>query len=192
MTGLDPEQWLDQHGDYLYRYAFLRVRRAELAEDLLQETLMSAIKGRETFSGNAAVRTWLISILRRKIVDHFRKQTREPAPMDLDSAQDVTEQFFDSKGLWLIRPKKWKADPQQLLTDGEFWDAFHRCLSGLPRNTADTFCLRELEGLPTEEVCKVLQISPSNLWTLLFRARMLLRKCLEVNWFGSPVKTNKK
>lgn len=192
MTDIDPEEWLDRHGDYLYRYAMFRVRRAELAEDLLQETLLSAIKGRETFSGNASVRTWLISILRRKIVDHFRKQTREATMMDVDSALDVTEQFFDSKGLWRVKPTKWNADPQQLLTDGEFWNAFNRCLSGLPSRTADTFCLRELEGLDSKDVCKVLKIEPSNLWTQLFRARMLLRKCLEENWFGSSVKTGTK
>ncbi len=179
----DPEEWLDLHGNVLFRYALSRVRTRDLAEELVQETFAAALQGRKQFSGRSSEQTWMIGILRRKIVDHIRRSSRN-VPV---KGSDVVEQFmsntFDSRGHWQTRPTNWPADPAGTLEQHEFWDLFDKCVSRLPASVTASFCLRELEQLSGDEVCKVLGISASNLWTQLHRARMLLRKCLELNWF---------
>jgi RNA polymerase sigma-70 factor (ECF subfamily) len=185
---LNPVGWLDSHGDALFRYALWRVRNEHLAEELVQETLLSAYRAREQFSGRATERTWLISILRRKIVDSVRKSTRsrEEAGNVQDAADDKggLDQVFDSRGFLQTAGRAWRMDAALEVESSEFWAAFDDCVSKLPGSLSDAFTLRELEDLDCAEVCEVLSISASNLWTRLHRARTLLRECLQINWFG--------
>jgi RNA polymerase sigma-70 factor (ECF subfamily) len=183
---VDPEQWLERHGDVLFRYALRRVRTPELAEDLVQETLLAALRGAASFEGRAAEQTWLIGILRRKIVDHFRKaaQTGKVASdAPLDDPQQSVQDVFDHRGHWAEKPLSWQGSPTALAENQEFWSAFDGCLGRLPRPLADAFTLREVESMKSQEICKILRITSSNLWTQLHRARLLLRRCLETNWF---------
>ena len=180
----DPEHWVDLHGDALFRFALLRVGGREIAEELVQETFLAALRSRESFGGRSSERTWLIGILKRKIVDHFRKLHREHITVEGDERAAEIGDFFTPKGSWKSPPGPWKTVLESAEERREFWTAFGNCLLTLPRRLADAFCLRELGGLEVEEVCQVLNVSPTNLWVQLYRARMLLRRCLETSWLG--------
>ena len=181
---MDPHDWVDLYGDQLYAYAFARVRSRMAAEDLVQETFLAALKSSAAFEGRSSEKTWLTAILKNKIVDHFRelrkRQTADPS-QDPDGLIDY---FFHENGTWKLKPEKWDVNPGELLEQKEFRGVFSRCLSDLSERVRTAFSLREMEGLGCEEICKILDISPSNCWVLLYRARMLLRRCLQVNWFG--------
>ena len=180
----DPEAWVDRYGDSLYRYALLRLRTPDLAADIVQETFLEALRVRHSFAGRSSERTWLIGILRHKIIDQLRRSGREAAIANGASPGAPIECAFDHRGRWKVRPGPWSGDPSRQLESQEFWDAFGRCLAGLPQGIADAFFLRELDGLSAEEVQRTLGITPANFWKRLHRARMLLRKCLEIGWFG--------
>lgn len=180
----DAHAWLDEHGDALYRYALVRVRNPATAEDLVQETLLAALTARARFAGQSALRTWLIAILRNKLVDHFRRHSRE-APLADDPPDDAVEAMFEDHPdqHWRSPPSVW-ANPAGALEQRQFWQAFTDCLQQLPPRQAQVFGLCELDGLSGEEICKVLGLSASNLWVLMHRARLRLRQCLEIRWFG--------
>jgi RNA polymerase sigma-70 factor (ECF subfamily) len=180
----DPETWVDRYGDGLYRYALLRLRAPDLAADVVQETFLEALRVRHTFARRSSERTWLIGILRHKIVDQLRRSTREAANGVGAPRGEPGESPFDRRGHWRTAPGSWRGDPGREIEAREFWDVFGRCLSSLPQGLADAFFLRELDGLDADEVQQTLGITPANLWKRLHRARMLLRTCLESGWFG--------
>jgi RNA polymerase sigma-70 factor (ECF subfamily) len=181
----DPETWVDQYGDYLYRFALSRLRDRAAAEDLVQETFLAALHARENFKGRSSVTTWLTGILKHKIIDYFRKESRNQPVEDVESFNPTLDDFFDEKGKWKIRPSKWTTNPMELYEQKEFMKILRLCLSELSGRLAQVFTLRELEELSTKEICKVFDISATNCWVMLYRARMLLRRCLEINWFSS-------
>ncbi len=176
----DPATWLDRYANVLFQYALLRVRRRELAEDLVQETFLAALKSRDRFEGGSSEKTWLVAILRRKIADHIRQAGRRQTA---DLSEGQAAESFSRRGKWREGPSNWPGDPAQVLQDREFWGVFEKCLSQLPAAHADAFSLRELGQLSTSDACKLLSVSPSNLAVQLHRARLALRKCLERNWF---------
>jgi len=180
----DPSDWVDRYGDYLFRYALLRLRDRSAAEDLVQETFLAGLKSRETFSGGSSEATWLVGILKHKIADHFRRQAREGSLPDGDSTNQPGDAPFDATGNWISGPADWGANPADLFRQKEFLDQLTQCLSELSPNQANAFTLREIEGLPAGEICKVLHVTETNLWVILHRARMLLRRCLEIRWFA--------
>jgi RNA polymerase sigma-70 factor, ECF subfamily len=177
--------WLAEHGDYLYRYALARLRDPHLAEDAVQETLLAALQG-SGFAGKASARTWLTGILKHKIIDHFRRQQREtPLETPDELADDATgaDDYFAEDGHWNEPPQSW-GDPGSLLQQDQFLQTLQECMDRLPKNLARIFLLREVEETDNEEICKELEISATNAWVMLYRARMGLRKCLEMNWLG--------
>jgi RNA polymerase sigma-70 factor (ECF subfamily) len=180
----DAHTWLDEHGDALYRYALVRVRNPATAEDLVQETLLAALTARERFAGESTLRTWLIAILKNKLIDHFRRHARE-MPLSDDLDDDTIEAMFQDNPSqhWRSPPSVW-ANPAGALEQHQFWQAFTDCLKRLPPRQAQAFGLCELDGLSGEEACKVLGLSSSNLWVLMHRARLRLRQCLETRWFS--------
>lgn len=179
----DPECWLYEHGDTLFRFAMARVRRTEVAEDLVQDTLLAALRGQEQFRGDAAERTWLLAILKRKIVDHLRRKSRESFT-SLDQPDQWINNLFDKREGWKVAPGDWEHGPGTALVRVEFWAVFSNCLEKLPPRMADAFAQREIDQMDAEEICKVLAISSTNLWVILYRARLRLWKCLDANWFG--------
>ncbi|MBC7931525.1 MAG: sigma-70 family RNA polymerase sigma factor [Rubrivivax sp.] len=185
----DPSLWLDRHGDSLYRYALFRLRDPALAEDAVQETLLAALQGHEKFAGRGSERTWLIGILKHKIVDHFRRTSREAATGQIEDELPEQHGLFNESGKWADHwskhnaPVDWRADPARLCEQGEFWEVFSQCLSPLPERVASAFLLREVDGVSSAEICEVFGISANNLWVMLHRARTQLRRCIEVNWF---------
>jgi len=187
----DPTLWVDAHGDYLYRYALVRVRDDAIAEDLVQETLLAALQSRHAYAGRSAERTWLTGILKHKLVDHFRRASRQAYTPQTEGEEFEHDELFRSEGPWKDHfdparaPVEWCAGPLELLEQGEFWEIFGKCLSPLPARVGSAFTLREMEGLASEEICEVLGITVNNLWVMLHRARMHLRRCLELNWFAA-------
>lgn len=179
----DPADWVDAHGDALYRYARLHLRDEAAAEDAVQETLLAGIRGRDRFKGDASERTWLIGILKRKVIDHIRRKERQPTLLDLQGTESYVDDHFNAKGLWQESVRKWGRNPHGSAESSEFWDVLNRCLAGLPDRFAAAFTLRELDNTESDDICKILDLTPTNLWTILHRARARLRDCLERNWF---------
>jgi len=186
MSISEPERWLDEHGSALYSFALLHVYDSHRAEDLVQETLLAALKGRERYQGNASVRTWLTGILKHKIMDEFRRRSREaPAPGSDEAAWEAADaqrmaDSFQSDGHWKEPLSDW-GDAEQAFSRDQFWSLVEQCLAALSPRMARLFLLRELWGMETDEVCKELTITPTNLWTTLHRARLGMRQCLEKN-----------
>jgi len=180
----DPSTWVAQHGDALFRYALMKMRDESQAEDMVQETFLAALKARENFSGNSSEKTWLIGILKHKIIDHFRKHKREQSSDDIESLSEQLSQQFDHTGHWSIPMRAWQ-EPEQAHEDKEFWKVFSACIAHLPDHLADLFILREVKGLSSEDICKLLDISTTNnMWVMLSRSRMRLRGCLDTRWFN--------
>jgi RNA polymerase sigma-70 factor (TIGR02943 family) len=180
-----PERWVDEHGDCLYRYALLRVRKPESAEDLVQETLLAAVRMCDKFAGRSSERSWLFGILKNKIIDHFRKLGRETNFTDLEFFSDEHSDKFDGENYWIHErgPGEWNPSGEEALKRAEFWQALRGCLGKLPERVAEVFLMREMDDVPSKEVCAALSITDGNLWVMLHRARMALRQCLEMNYF---------
>jgi RNA polymerase sigma-70 factor (TIGR02943 family) len=182
----EPSLWLEQHGDSLYRYAINKVRRPEIAEDLVQETLLAAWKGRERFHKRSQVRTWLVAILKRKVIDWLRSHIREQKHTIKLEDSWLNDQFT-SLGKWREKPTEWSPQsPEAEVHREEFWQVLYGCLGKLPPRLRDVFSLRQLDEKSSEEVCQELGISASNLWVMLHRSRMRLWRCLNVNWYNNP------
>lgn len=180
----DPATWVAQHGDALFRYALMKMRDPSQAEDMVQETFLAALKARHNFSGQSSEKTWLIGILKHKIIDHFRKHKREQSSDDIETLSEQLDQQFDQRGHWDVSLARWQ-NPDQAHENEAFWKTFSACIAHLPDHLADLFILREIKGLTTEEICKLLDISTTNnMWVMLSRARMRLRNCLDSRWFN--------
>lgn len=179
------EAWVDEHADYLFRYALPRLPDRHVTEEVLQDTFLAALKSIDTFRGDSSPRTWLVGLLRRKIADHYRKRYREVERVSLDTADPAIDAWFDSKGSWIVLPKRCELDPAVLQQNADFWRVFDGCMEALPDRLAEAFTLRVVDNRKADEVCKVLSITSTNLWVTLHRARARLRNCLEANWFHS-------
>jgi RNA polymerase sigma-70 factor (ECF subfamily) len=173
-TILDPSTLVDQHADYLFRFAMQRVRDKSLAEDLVQETFLAALENSCGYAGNSSARTWLTGILKHKILDHYRRSVR----FVTNEADTTEDEFFDTYGKWRIEaaPSAWNRTPEDLLEDRELGELLNNCISRLPTQLAAVFSLREIEGLSSPEICDLLSLTPSNYWVMLHRARLLMRK----------------
>jgi len=181
---LNPDSWVDAYADYLYRYAISRVSNAELAEDLVQETFLAGIKGLAAFEGKSNERTWLTAILKRKIIDYYRKKSNA-----MELSLESEDERFGKQGMmndhWIESraPKEWQSRSDEMLENKEFKAILQACIARLPEKWASCFILRVMEEMKGEEVCKELNITSSNMWVLLHRARLQLRDCLEKGWF---------
>jgi len=182
-TSDDPHVWLNEHGDYLYRYAMSRLHNEELASDLLQETLLAGWKGFARFAGQSSIRTWLTGILKHKIIDHIRHEIRERKLAEAVE-NDPTSVYFNENGSWSEAPKAWKENPEELCSSEQFHAVLESCVDKLPEKQQLVFRMRDVTGEDTETVCKSCDITATHLHVLLHRARLSLRKCLEFNWFG--------
>lgn len=188
----DPDEWLEAHGDALFRFAMKHLRDSASAEDVVQETLLAALQARDEFAGNASQRTWLTGILKRKIADLIRKRSRE-ATFENDAqdghgdSTELTACLFDQRGEWVVPQRAW-GDPDAMFEQNRFWEAFTCCYDGLSPKLSTAFSLREFSGLSIEELCEILNISSSNCSVILYRARLALKTCLESSWFDNPMR----
>ncbi len=190
---IDPSRWVDDHGDTLFRFAFVRTRDEATAEDLVQETLLSAIQSIDRFGGDSTERTWLVGILKHKIIDHYRKNSKQVQLTDEDTDLSDLDGFFSRPDKWdghwviALRPVDPDQSPDQVMENGEFWQVMNRCLSALPEKVASVFALREIDGMSSDEICASLNLSANNFWVIMHRARMQLRRCIEIKWFKHPI-----
>ena len=150
---------------------------------MVQETLLAAWKGRKDFAERSTVRTWLVGILKHKITDYIRLQIRS-RQLHEDVESDPTSDWFRADGHWQEAPKAWRANPESLFEDVDFRRVLQRCLDALPALQRDVFTLRELNGEDSGTICNSCDITATHLHVLMHRARMALRGCLDVNWFG--------
>lgn len=185
---VDPATWVDEYGDYLFRYALSFVRDKQLAEDLVQETFLAALQSRSNFSGQSSEKTWLVGILKHKAIDHYRK-TRKQSQLDEGEDGELKDGFITS-GKWVgfwqtgLEPRDWKLDPARQAEASALRGILGACLAQLPPRMATVFQLREVDQKNTQEICEQLSITESNLWVMLHRARLCLRKCIELNWLN--------
>lgn len=155
------------------------------AEEMVQETFIAALQARERFAGKSSEKTWLVGILKHKIIDHLRKAIREqPHNEELRDFESLQNESFNGEGHWKISVNQWAA-PDNQLHDEQFMEVLNTCVQRLPQRLATLFILREIDGLDSETICKEMELSSTNnLWTMLSRMRMRLRQCLDLNWFG--------
>lgn len=179
---LKPTRWVDLYADYLYNYAISRVNNEELAKDLVQETFYAGLNSAKNFKGSASERTWLVAILKRKVIDHYRKINSKKGKAEVKMSYKRDE----GEGSWL---EEQIADPLSLtendqIENEELGLAIHECIAKLPSKQAKVFTMKTIHGMSTEDICNELSINPSNLWVLVFRARASLMGCLNENWFA--------
>ena len=177
------EQWRPD----LLRYATLQLRDPELAEDVVQETLLAGLEGRGNFSGKSSPKTWLIGILKHKIMDAIRRRSREQSrTTDIEDERlgEAIDDLFTADGKWKQLPANW-GNPERAFEDKQFWAIFESCLKLMPKRTATVFMMHEVMEYTTDEICKELAITPTNIWVTVHRARLSLRQCLETKWFSA-------
>lgn len=190
---LKPLDWVDKYGDYLYNYALTRLNNEIIAQDIIQETFLSALKSISRFKGKSNERTWLVAILKNKIIDHYRStyksQTVEFDEQLFCEKEDVFQTDGRWKGHWVGEngPIDWRINPEQALEQKDFYKALNKCMEELPERLGIVFKLYEMEEIPTEQICKDLDITSSNVWVILHRCRRQLRRCLEINWVGDEI-----
>jgi RNA polymerase sigma-70 factor (ECF subfamily) len=190
MNVLNPEKWVDSHADYLYSFAYNRVSDEETAKDLVQETFLSALKARDGFKGEASEKTWLVSILKRKIIDLYRKNAAHPQQSFEESEQYKVaySHYFTDEGFrdghWnkTNAPKPWNVSEKNSINQKEFKNILTKCLSKLPKVWSSVFALKYLEEEESDSICKELDITSSNYWVIIHRAKLQMRECLEKNW----------
>lgn len=169
----------------LLRVARLQLRNDAWAEDAVSETLLAAVEGLGKFDQRSQLRTWVVGILKHKIIDQFRRGSREvsiEAQQEISDGEDL-EDLFQADGHRVAEPSSW-GNPEQSFSRVEFFTVLQACLDQLPAPLARAFLLREWMDLETAEICKELQVTSTNCFVMLYRARMRLRECLETNWFG--------
>lgn len=182
MEQLNPDQWVDKYADYLYNYTIVRVDDPVMAQDLISETFLAALRSKNNFKGEATERTWLISILKRKIIDYYRKTNSRKGKAEVHiSYRDEADE-----GDWL---EENAADPydrtaEDVMENEELGMAILECLDKLPEKQAAIFKLKTIADYDTEAICKEYNITPSNLWVIIHRARKAMVACLEKNWFN--------
>jgi RNA polymerase sigma-70 factor (ECF subfamily) len=159
----------------------------------VQETLLSAIQSLEKFGGKSSERTWLVGILKHKLIDHYRKNSKQMQLTEEDTDLSNLDGFFSRPDKWdghwavALRPVDPEQSPDQVMEKREFWEVMNQCLSALPERVASVFALREIDGLSSDDICSALGLSANNFWVIMHRARMQLRRCIEIKWFKHPI-----
>jgi len=171
----------------LMRYARSQLRHETWAEDAVQDTLLAALEKPQSFTGQSQLRTWLVGILKHKLVDQLRRQHREAALPGEDDEADLDELLFDASGHWADAPADWSCVPDAALGQRQFLAVLDACVDKLPSVQGRVFLMREWLELDSDEVCQTLSITPANLWVMLHRARLRLRECLHTQWFGQAL-----
>ncbi len=169
----------------LYRFALPRVNDKEVAKDLVQETFLAAWRNYDNYKGEISEKNWLFTILKNKIIDYYRKaSTRLTESL---SGADDGDSFFDEDSHWAKRayPQDWNIDYNQPIERKEFYEVLNKCRQKLKDIQNAVFTMKYLDGLDSEQICKELNLTASNYWVLIHRAKLQLRSCLEKNWFTS-------
>ncbi len=178
---IDPNKWIDLHSDYLFNYTISRISDREIAQDLVQDTFFAGLKSMKNFKGEASERTWLVSILKRKIIDHYRKINSKKGKAEVR----MTYSGDENEGDWLEErvANPFNKTAESTLENEELSSAIYNCLDKLPKKQSDVFKMKTISNYETEVICNELNITASNLWVIIHRARTAMAGCLEENWF---------
>jgi RNA polymerase sigma-70 factor (ECF subfamily) len=178
---LNADYWITNYSDALFKYTMMRVNDAGVAEDIVQETFLSAWRNKDNYKGIASEKNWLYTICKNKIIDHYRKKSTSIIQY---AEADTSGNMFDDLEHWTKEdaPKEWGINYNQTIEKKEFYGILEKCKSKLQQMQQSVFVMKYLEDLDTEEICKVLGITTSNYWVLIHRAKLGLRNCLEKNW----------
>jgi RNA polymerase sigma-70 factor (ECF subfamily) len=179
---VNPQIWIEEYRESLFKYALTRLRDADLAEESIQETFLAALQSRKGFRGLASEKTWLISILKRKIYDHFRRIGRDKQFKMNFPRERLRYDVFDSERMPAVRSRIWFSDPAMVYEQKEFLKIIKHALSELPDRTAQAFILREVIEWSSQEICEFMDISIYNLYVMVHRARKRLRDDLQLKW----------
>lgn len=179
---INPDQWIDLYSNYLFNYAITRVNDRVVAQDLISETFLAGLKSMKNFKGEASERTWLVSILKRKVIDHYRKTNSIKGKAEVRMSYNSDN---ETEGDWL---EERVADPydktvEAQIENTELAEAINNCLSKLPKKQAQIFEMKTILNYETETICNEMKITPSNLWVIIHRARVAMADCLQNNWF---------
>jgi RNA polymerase sigma-70 factor (ECF subfamily) len=182
------QEWVTAYSDEMYRWSLYKVSDKHTAEDLVQDTFLAAYHAAENFRANSGPKTWLFSILNRKIIDHYRKSSRKiEDPEDIGNITGIeySDQLFNENDGWKeqVTTDFWDNEGE-LLDNNQFLDVLNSCMSKLPAHWATSIKLKYLLEKDSKEICQELGISPSNYWQIIHRAKLLLKSCLELNWFS--------
>lgn len=167
----------------LLRFARTQLRNEAWAEDAVSETLLAALEKPGSFAGQSQLKTWLVGVLKHKVIDQLRRHAREATVLSTEDGEDLDESLFDRTGHWCDKPQDW-GSPEAACGQRQFFEVLEACVDHLPATQGRVFMMREWLELDTEEICKELQITSTNLWVLLHRARLRLRECLQTRWFA--------
>lgn len=186
LTPMGIENELAEHRTYLLRYARLQLRNDAWAEDAVSETLLAALSKPQSFANRSQLKTWLVGILKHKVVDALRLRRREVAlQLDEGNGSDELEALmFKADGHFAEPPADW-GNPEQELSSRQFFAVLEACTEKLPPAMARVFLMREWLEMESEAICKELSLTPTNLYVQLHRARLRLRECLDINWFAN-------
>jgi RNA polymerase sigma-70 factor (ECF subfamily) len=184
MADTDIARELQMLRPQLVRFARTQLRNDAWAEDAVSETLLAALEKPQAFAGRSQLKTWLVGILKHKLIDQLRRHQREATALTDDDAADLDDGLFGAEGGWRELPQDW-GDPEASLRQQQFFAVLEACVEHLPPAQGRVFMMREWLELDSDEICKQLSISPTNLWVMLHRARLRLRECLQGNWFAA-------
>jgi len=182
MADVNPSTWVDEYGDYLFRYANSRLRDTNAAEEVVQETFLAGVRYSEQFAGTGSERGWLMGILKRKIIDYVRSRTKHSKATPYEDEHDPSAQMFDAMGKWKPGVIRWANSPSQQIELDELHTIVSDCLKSLPKGQADVFVLSVMEEMGSDEICSELGITPSNMWVRMHRARLGLASCVSSKW----------
>lgn len=179
---LQPDEWVNKYSDKLYAFTKARVSSEETARDIVQETFLSAWKGKDGYRGEASEQSWLYTICRNKITDHYRKTANALEDLSMD---DTGDDLFGSNGRWTkdTLPSEWKSTSAELETK-EFYKILNACKDRLKELQKAVFVMKYMDDMDSDEICKFLNITSSNYWVLMHRAKLQLRGCLDKSWFN--------
>lgn len=183
-TTINLSEWVNTYTSDLYSWAFHKVSDSELAKDLVQDTFLAAAEKAESFKGESSPKTWLFSILNHKIIDYYRRKVKQPTAMENESFTN----FFDVDGGWQEsrKPKDWlDEDEKHVLDDDDFQEVLRKCMEALPEKWNFAVKLKYLTEKNGEEICQELDITPSNFWQIVHRAKLQLRDCVDKNWHNN-------
>lgn len=179
---VDPHAWVAKYADYLYTYAIARLDDEDLAKDLVQETFLAALERLDSFEGRSAESTWLVAILKNKIIDVYRRKSRKAGTLHAEQEQ---QDFFDPEtGHWTEAhaPQALGMEDRDPLTNKELANILQRCMQKLPALWLSIFTMKHMEDLATDVICNDLKVTPSNFWVIIHRTKLNLRACLQRNW----------
>ena len=183
-TTLNPGQWVEEYASILFKFTVSRIGDGDTAKDLVQDTFLSALKNTGTFRGEVSEKNWLFAILKNKIIDHYRGKAKSHVT-SLHEHLEKESDYFDEYGDWQqsARPQHWAVDYSQDIEKKDFYAILEACKGKLNELQNIVFTMKYLDDIDSEDICKELNISSSNYWVLIHRAKLQIRHCLEKNWF---------